>query len=106
VSLSSAPTPQSAPPPAPVAIDRLRLVVSGLDVGAAKVFARLVAEGLAAGLGRSPGTAGLDSLHLDMAVNSAEAGEPAAVARRVVDEVGRALARDRVASGPDGELSA
>ncbi len=105
MSLSSASTPQSAPPSAVVTIDRLRLVVSGLDVGAAEVFARLVAEGLAAGLGRSSGTAGLDSLHLDVAVNSVQAGEPAAVARRVVDDVGRALARDRVTRGPDGELS-
>ncbi len=106
MSLSSAPSPPSATHPAAVAIDRLRLVVSGLDVGAAEVFARLVAEGLAAGLGRSPGTAGLDSLHLDVAVSSEQAGNPAAVARRVADEVGRALAHDRVTSGPDGELSA
>jgi len=94
------------PPPVAVDIDRLRLVVSGLDVGAAEVFARLVAEGLAAGLVRSPGTAGLDSLHLEVAVNPGDAGEPAAIARRVVDEVGRALARDRITSGPDGELPA
>ena len=89
-----------------VHIDRLVLRVAGLDEDAARALARLVAEGLAAGLSRPPGTAGLDSLRLEVAATGSdrEAG-PDLLARRIAGEIGRVLARDRAAGGPDGEAA-
>ena len=49
-----------------VHIDRLVLRVAGLDEDAARALARLVAEGLAPGMLRPAGTAGLDSLRLEV----------------------------------------
>jgi hypothetical protein len=91
---------------ADVHIDRLVLRVAGLDEDAARGLARLVAEGLAAGLPRPPGTAGLDSLRIEVTATASDrdAG-PDLLARRIAGEVGRAAARDRAAGGPDGEAA-
>jgi len=89
-----------------VHIDRLVLRVAGLDEDAARALGRLVAQGLAAGLARPSGTAGLDSLRLE--VTTTEAARDAApdlLARRIAGEIGRVLARDRAAGGPDGEAA-
>lgn len=88
-----------------VHIDRLVLRVAGLDEDAARSLARLVAERLAAGLLRPPGTAGLDSLRVDVTTGVADQGEPDLLARRIADEVGRVLARDRLSGGPDGQAA-
>ncbi len=90
-------------PPGDVRVGRLALRVAGLDEDAARALARLVAEGLAPGLLRPAGIAGLDSLRVEV---RAEAGDdtPDLLARRIVGEIGRVLARDRVAGGPDGEV--
>jgi hypothetical protein len=90
---------------ADVHIDRLALRVAGLDEDAARALARLVATGLAPGLLRSPGIAGLDSLHVEVKSGVADPDDPDALARRIVAELGRVLARDRMAGGPDGEAS-
>jgi hypothetical protein len=87
-----------------VHIDRLVLRVAGLDEDAARALARLVAEGLAPGMFRSAGIAGLDSLRLEVTA-AADQGGPDLLARRIVDEIGRVLARDRVSGGPDGEAA-
>ncbi|MGO9902633.1 MAG: hypothetical protein ACLP0J_23770 [Solirubrobacteraceae bacterium] len=88
-----------------VHIDRLALRVAGLDEDAARSLARLVAEGLAPGLLRSVGIAGLDSLRVEVRADTGDRNEPDLLARRIVDEIGRVLARDRIAGGPDGEVS-
>ncbi|MGO9779931.1 MAG: hypothetical protein ACLPQY_09225 [Streptosporangiaceae bacterium] len=85
-----------------VHIDRLALRVAGLDEDAARVLARLVAEGLAPGVLRPAGLAGLDSLQIGVRARAGDQGRPDLLARRIVDEIGRALARDRVSGGPDG----
>ena len=76
-------------------IDRLVLRVTGLDEDAARALASLVAEGLAAGLPRAAGAAGLDSLRLEVAATSADQKAPDLLARRITDAIGRTLARDR-----------
>jgi hypothetical protein len=88
-----------------VHIERLALRVAGLDSDAARALARLVAEGLAAGLQRPAAVAGLDHLAID--VNGQDDGtqDIDALARRIVDGIGRALARDRVTGSPDGETA-
>ena len=86
-------------------IDRLALRVAGIDQDGAHVLARLVAEGLAPGMLRSAGIAGLDSLQVEAQVGPADQGQPDLLARRIVDGIGRALARDRVSGGPDGEAA-
>ncbi len=87
-----------------VHIDRLVLRVAGLDEDAARALARLVAEGLAPGMFRSAGIVGLDSLRLEVTAAAGQGG-PDLLAQRIVDEIGRVLARDRVSGGPDGEAA-
>jgi len=87
-----------------VRIDRLTLRAAGLDEDAARVLARLVAERLTPGLLRPPGLAGVDSLRIAVRAAAAEQTNPDLLARRIVDEIGRVLARDRVTGGPDGEV--
>jgi hypothetical protein len=72
-----------------VHIDRLALRVSGLDEGAARALAGLVAEKLAAGLLRPAGVAGLDSLEVEVRADGR--AEPDALAQRIADQVSRAL---------------
>jgi hypothetical protein len=86
-------------------IDRLALRVAGLDEDAAGTLARLVAERLAPGLLRPPGLAGVKSLRVAVRAAAAEQGNPDLLAHRIVDEIGRVLARGRVSAGPDGEVA-
>ena len=96
-------SPAAGRPAGDVHIDRLALRVAGLDEDAARALARLVAEGLAPGVLRPAGLAGLDSLQVELTASAADQGRPDRLARRIVDEIGRVLARDRVPGGPDGE---
>lgn len=87
-----------------VHLDRLSLRVAGLDEDAACRLAKLVAGGLTPGMLRPLGSAGLDSLKIEVAGRPGDAAEPEALARRIVDAIGRTLARDRAAGGPDAEV--
>jgi hypothetical protein len=91
-------------PAGEIRVDRLALRVAGLDEDAARALARLVAEGLAPGLLRATGVAGLDSLRVEVQGDT-ENETPDLLARRIVDEIGRVLARDRVSGGRDGEAT-
>jgi hypothetical protein len=86
-------------------IDRLALRVAGLDEDAAGTLARLVAERLAPSLLQRPGLAGVESLRVAVQAAGTEQGNPDLLAQRIVDEIGRVLARDRVSVGPDGEVA-
>jgi hypothetical protein len=97
-------TPETGPA-GDIRIGRLALRVAGLDEDAARELARLVAERLTPGLLRVPGLAGPDSLHVQVQAGAAEQGETDLLARRIVDQIGRVLARDRVSDGPDGEVA-
>ena len=88
-----------------VRIERLALRAVGLDEHAARLLGRLVAEGLTPSLLRSAGLAGIDSLHVEVQAGAAEQGNPDLLARRIVDEIGRVLVRDRVSGGPEGEVA-
>jgi hypothetical protein len=92
-----------AGPVGEVRIDRLALRVAGLDEDAARMLARLVAEGLAPGMLRSTGTAGAISLQVEVQASAIEQGEPDLLALRIADEIGRALARARRQGGQEGE---
>jgi hypothetical protein len=83
-------------------IERLRLRASGLDEGAARQLARCVAEGLAASLQLPPGVAALEALRVEVTARAGEA--PDMLSRRIIDAVGRALARDRAPAGAGGTL--
>jgi hypothetical protein len=99
-----------------VHVERLALRVSGLDEGAARELAHLVATGLADSLLRTAPDAGVPGLRVQLTTpapgtpaGDTPAGDPPApdaLARRIVDAVGRTLARDRAAGGPDGEAAA
>jgi hypothetical protein len=97
------PVPGAAGPAGDVHIDRLAIRVAGLDEDAARALARLVAEGLAPGMLRPAGVAGPGSVRVAVQAGAADQGQPDLLARRIVDEIGRVLARDRVTGGPDGE---
>jgi hypothetical protein len=96
---------RDAGPGAGIHIDRLALRAAGLDEGAAQLLARLVAEGLTPGLLRSAGLAGVGSLQVEVQASGAEQGDPDLLARRIIDEIGRVLARDRVSGAPEGEVA-
>jgi hypothetical protein len=72
-------------------IDRLVLRVSGLDEGAARALARLVAERLTAELLRPAGAAGLDSLKIEVTPSDSDRAGPDALARHIADQIRRAL---------------
>jgi len=91
----------AAGPPGAVRIDRLALRAAGLDEDAARVLARRVAGRLAPGLLRPAGLAGLDALRVEVRATAAEQGQPDLLARRIADEIGRALAL--ASGGHDGE---
>jgi hypothetical protein len=70
-------------------IERLRLRATGLDEGAARKLATLVAEGLVPSLQLPPGRTAIDSLNVEV---QARAGEgPELLSRRIVDAIGHAL---------------
>ncbi len=84
-------------------IERLRLRVAGLDVGAARHLATLVGEGLAPSLQLPIGSTAIETLRVEVAAHTEEA--PELLSRRIVDAIGRALARDRApaeAGVPEG----
>jgi hypothetical protein len=88
-----------------VHVERLALRVAGLDENAARALARLVAEKLADGLLLPSGTSRLDSLRAEVRLSAGDPAEPGMLAQRIADQVGRVLARDRAAGGPDAELT-
>lgn len=96
--------PGAGQPADEVHIDRLALRVTGLDEDAARELAYLVAAGLAPGLLRAAGGTGLGSLQVTTTAEPADQDRPDLLARRIVSEIGRVLARDRVSGGPDGEV--
>jgi hypothetical protein len=90
---------QPAPirPPARLTIERLRLRAAGLDEGAARHLATLVGQALAASLRLPVGTTVIDTLRVEM---PAQAGQsPELLSQRIVEAIGRALARDRAPVG-------
>jgi hypothetical protein len=83
--------------PRRLTIDRLRLRVAGLDEGAARHLASLVGEGLAPSLQLPPGSTTIETLRIELGAHTGEA--PGLLSRRIVDAIGRALARDRAPAG-------
>ena len=96
---------RDAKPTDDIRIDRLALRAAGLDEGAVRSLARLVAEGLTPGLLRPAGLAGVGSLRVEVQASAAEQDNPDLLARRIIDEIGRVLARDRVSGAPEGEVA-
>ncbi len=86
-----------------VRIGRLALRVAGLDEDAARTLALLVAEGLTPGMLHPAGIAGLDRLRVEVTAGAAGQATPELLARRIVDEIGRVLARSRAPGGAGGE---
>jgi hypothetical protein len=78
-------------------IDRLRLRAAGLDEGAARHLATLVGEALAPSLQLPVGSTAIDSLRVEMSAHAGESTE--LLSRRIVDAIGRAVARDRAPVG-------
>lgn len=93
--------PAPATPTADVAprltIDRLRLRAAGLDEGAARHLATLVSQGLAPTLRLPAGSTAIETLGVEVAAHAGESAE--LLSRRIVDAIGRALARDRAPVG-------
>lgn len=77
---------------ADVNVNRLSLVVSGLDEDCARALARLVAEGLAPSLTRAAAGTGLD--HLSVEIDTHHDADPKHLAERVVTQVDLALLRE------------
>ena len=93
-------SPAGGAPGGDVHIDRLALRVAGLDEDAARALARLIAEGLAPRVLRPVGLADLDRLQVEVQAGAGGQDRPDLLARRIVDEIGRALARGPVPGGP------
>lgn len=76
-------------------IDRLTLRVSGLEEGAARQLALLIAEGLAAeDLTNAEATGGdLGRVRIKLTADAAEQGRPGLLAGRIAGELGRILGR-------------
>ncbi len=86
-----------------VHIDRLALRVTGLDEGAARTLARLVAEGLPPGVLGPAASDGLGRVRIQVTADAAEQGKPDLLARRITSELTRILARGQGPGYPDGE---
>jgi hypothetical protein len=78
-------------------IERLRLRGAGLDEGAARHLATLVGEALAPSLQLPAGATVIDTLRIEVAAHTAQS--PEMLSRRIVDAIGRTLARDRAPAG-------
>jgi hypothetical protein len=92
----------SGPPAAGAAgprltIERLRLRAAGLDEGAARHLATLVGEALAPSLQLPVGSTAIQTLNLEVAAHDGD--DPEMLSRRIVEAIGRALARDRAPTG-------
>jgi hypothetical protein len=85
-------------PAAPsLTIDRLRLRAAGLEEGAARHLATLIGEALVPSLQLPVGSTAIDTLRVDVPAHSGES--PELLSRRIVDAIGRAIARDRAPAG-------
>jgi hypothetical protein len=80
-----------------VSVERLRLRATGLDEGAARVLARLVAEKLAGDLHLSPGRASIASLTIDVPGKTRE--RPEATAERIAAAIRQRVAIETGGSG-------
>ena len=87
-------------PMSELAVERLRLQVQGIDEGAARRLAELVAQGLGPGLILPVGLEALATLHVEVPAHPGE--EADALGRRIVDAVGRALATAPSPAGSGG----
>jgi hypothetical protein len=83
-------------------VEHLRLQVQGIDEGAARRLAELVAQGLGPGLVLPVGLEALATLRLELPATAGE--ETDALSRRIVDAVGRALAAAPSPAGSGGSL--
>jgi hypothetical protein len=90
-----------APPPADagpqLTIERLRLRAGGLDEGAAQHLAALVGQALAPSLRLPVGSTAIQTLHLQVAAHDGDDAQM--LSARIVEAIGRALARDRAPAG-------
>jgi hypothetical protein len=73
-------------------IERLRLRAAGLDEGAAHRLATLVGEALAPSLQLPVGSTAIQTLHVEVAAHTGDC--PETLSSRIVEAIGRALARD------------
>lgn len=78
-------------------IERLRLRAAGLDEGAARHLATLVGEGLAPSLALPVGASSIHTLDVEVAAHPGDSVE--LLSRRIIEAIGRALARDRAPVG-------
>lgn len=78
-------------------IDRLRLRAAGLDEGAARHLATLVGEALAPALRLPVGSSTIQTLRVEVAGHDGD--DLQILSRRIVEAIGRALARDRAPAG-------
>lgn len=93
---------RTAQPPGEVHVDRLALRVAGLDDRGAHALARLVADGLGTALLQAPATSRLGSLHVQVAADGADQGDPDLIARQIVRGVGQMLSREQASGRFDG----
>jgi hypothetical protein len=89
--------PATGDPSPRLTIERLRLRAAGLDEGAARHLATLVGAALAPALRLPVGSTAIQTLHLEVAAHDGD--DPQMLSRRIVDAIGRALARDRAPAG-------
>jgi hypothetical protein len=80
-----------------LSVERLRLRAAGLDEGAARHLATLVGEALAPALALPVGSTVIQTLHVEVAAHDGE--DPPMLSARIVEAIGRALARDRAPAG-------
>jgi hypothetical protein len=85
-----------------LSVDRFRLHVQGLDEGAARHLAEMVAQGLGPGLILPVGLAALETLEVEVRAKHGEGTE--SLSRRIVDAIGRALAAEPSPAGSAGFL--
>jgi hypothetical protein len=88
-----------------VHLDRLALRVTGLDEGAGRTLARLVAEGLPPALLGPAASDGLGRVRIQVTADVAEQAQPDLLARRIVSELARILARGQGPGYPDEETA-
>jgi hypothetical protein len=78
-------------------IDRLRLRAAGLDEGAARRLATLVGQALVPAVQLPTGSTAIETLRVEVAAHAGES--PELLSQRIVDAIGRAVARDRAPAG-------
>jgi hypothetical protein len=88
-----------------VRIDRLALRVTGLDEDAARTLVRLVAEGLSPSVLGPAASHGLGRVRIQVTAGAAELGKPDLLARRIMSELARILARGAEPGYPEGEAA-